>query len=1664
MVTTIRHGKLIMNNKLVFLSFFLMMALFSPKAYAQCIPDFLGNDRTFVLCSPTATIDYVNLFQVQATYSTKLLTPTDIIKTPGEPDVIIFFQVKYEVTATLPNGCQDIAIIRVPINRDPYPDLGRDTIFTICRGDRVDLLPVYDTKTFEYTWSTQTPESADAGVYKLIIKTRDLCTDTAFISVKNFPYISLGDDKTVIRTPLEKVDLFLLADTAGLAITWNTPTPAAAGLGNYWAIGTDKNGCRDTIVIDVCVKPDMGKDTTIKVCLGLTRNLYTVYPLTGLLSSFDTFTPSAVTAGVYKLFVTNICGGKDTVTITVVNGVKPNLGLDRTGSELGLTTCENVPLNIADYYILPDVVYDWSQTNPEAAPPGLHRLIVTNKDGCKDTAFIEIIAVPRKPYYIDTTVYICGGQTKNLTKVYPSNPDATTDWINILDPTKAPVGLYNYTVSEAGCEYNLRVTVASEATRNAQISLCTYTAAGTLVFTTNSFRSVVVDKQGFIWAGADGNGTTGGLYRFERKGIECNDGTWKAVIGPDASSTFPKSSYRDLHLSNITNDNAIWSASNGNNAVQAIDGGVYKVNSLASVTRFGSVMDNDGTLSSRLVNSLAVAPNGKLYAGLGVSQSNTGVVGEGDVYEYDLAASPAGFIKTPGLNFNISNRQINSLGMRGTELWVGVQQSCLNGVCLTPYIQRWNTVTNTYAGNVIEANSPIPFETNPATIVRAIFTSSLNKTFVGLNLGQGFAVYEKPENGPAVWTLLNSDNSAFPANATVNFNAISEVNGEIWIGTTQGILVYDGVGKLTTCSSYTLYNTTNGLDNNNVTDIAYDKEHQEVWITHSGGVSKVRKAFTISGTVLDVFCGSYTKVLVSKIASRPIQNAVVKLIKTDGSIAEQLITGADGKFNLKNSLVGQTYKVRVEYKSFILEYNGVAANSFLGNVLIPDSLIKDITAIKDLIKQKEVEFKLPENQILSLVWEMPPIILDGYPTTNFEKTFEAYTGIVADKHKERIDNLAIYYLSLATINDIGENAFGLIDQAIELGQETIVGVTEFAASMKDLKKFQRLWKDLAKSSETTPTLVKNAITEVNKIVAEGKTELLAKLREQLSDMLNESVREGLSKEGQEIYDKIKEQIDKVLDGLIESQSEEEKEEGAVEEATEEEENSTIASIKETLKTVAIDALKKLLSGLYYKYYTRIKHENLIPQLSVSTNNVISDKLYTPVFAGIYDAFLLEGANNPSIRKQAIDMTERANQQIVTEKALAASASEWSDITNTASKLALSTVALAELAPFLKTFSVFLGGLDLGLKGVAFGTALVRGVQVGNLSDGVVGKTGFPAISSKNKVLNEVCTPLSATQIQLAHKAYVKALNDLKTCLGSNFDTVAYANRYRILLTADSAFTKASRVSMEIVWAHNKNAVSLVPGYSAAISRLITRVLPLEKGQRTAFTMQSIGYVLGTNKADDANRMLVLIDSIKENSFASVSLLTSIIKSLNEYCVPAGVYLVKSGYSDSTSHQPGTAAKFTCTFTNYGNVALNEVAFKLNSLVGGFSIVGGDSIHVPSIGPGQSVPITFRYLNAAKDTIGGYELKISSPGVKLTGVSGALFTRKVTDNSAPVSVKSGLWSNPSTWSTGKVPSSISAVTVKHEVTVDIDGICKSLKAILPGLLHINAGKRLDLIGH
>jgi hypothetical protein len=245
----------------------------------------------------------------------------------------------------------------------------------------------------------------------------------------------------------------------------------------------------------------------------------------------------------------------------------------------------------------------------------------------------------------------------------------------------------------------------------------------------------------------------------------------------------------------------------------------------------------------------------------------------------------------------LSDRRVSAVGIRDEEVWLAVQSSC-NGTCDKPFIVRRNTKTNALEGFITQINSPLPFD-NTSALVRAIFTDSQGRTFVGLNSGFGFGVMEpNAPNMTSSWTMVTQNNSPLPNGASINFNAITEINGEIWIGTNMGLLIYDGIGSLTDCASNILYTTAKGLPSNNITDIAYDINRQNVWITSDAGVSTFRDEHTITGNIVDVYCGKFGAITPT-IQKKALSGVKVRLYNQGGPFDNLIVnsTTTDAQVN-----------------------------------------------------------------------------------------------------------------------------------------------------------------------------------------------------------------------------------------------------------------------------------------------------------------------------------------------------------------------------------------------------------------------------------------------------------------------------------------------------------------------------------------------------------------------------------------------------------------------------------------------------------------------------------------------------------------------------------------------------------------------------------------------
>jgi hypothetical protein len=166
---------------------------------------------------------------------------------------------------------------------------------------------------------------------------------------------------------------FPLANGAGYRVRIIASSPAVTGADNG-----------QNIVVN---KPNLGVDQTVNKCLGFTTDITTVFNTTGLTVQWNTATPSAEDIGVYQLIVTNANGCKDTANVTVSNYPKPNLGADKS-TTIG---CANGTADLTTVYNTTGLTAVYNTATPTAAPIGSYTIIVTNTNGCKDTANITVL-------------------------------------------------------------------------------------------------------------------------------------------------------------------------------------------------------------------------------------------------------------------------------------------------------------------------------------------------------------------------------------------------------------------------------------------------------------------------------------------------------------------------------------------------------------------------------------------------------------------------------------------------------------------------------------------------------------------------------------------------------------------------------------------------------------------------------------------------------------------------------------------------------------------------------------------------------------------------------------------------------------------------------------------------------------------------------------------------------------------------------------------------------------------------------------------------------------------------------------------------------------------------------------------------------------------------
>jgi gliding motility-associated-like protein len=415
----------------------------------------------------------------------------------------------YYIVGSL-SGCADTAAVNVTINPKP-------TVLTVsqalCVSATVDLtaagVTLGSTPGLTYNYYTDaaatllygTPAAATSGTYYIVGETLSGCSDTTSVDVTT--------GATVVTTPQvacapATADLTLpavtIGSTGGLTFTYYTDaaatavyaTPATAGGGTYYIVGTTIDNCADTtaVVVTVSPKPTVVTTDPTAICSPSTADItlaavtfgstvgltYTYY--TDAAATLVYATPTAAVAGTYYIVGTALSGCADTASVVVTVNPKPTVV---TNNPLAVCTPSTVDLTLAavtagstaglTYSYYTDAGATSVYATPTTAGTGTYYIVGATLAGCSDTTSVAVTVNP-KPTVTTTPQSVClptttvditlpsvtFGSTAGLTYSYYTDAAATLVYAT---PTAAVAGTY-YIVGAtlAGCSDTTAVVVA----------------------------------------------------------------------------------------------------------------------------------------------------------------------------------------------------------------------------------------------------------------------------------------------------------------------------------------------------------------------------------------------------------------------------------------------------------------------------------------------------------------------------------------------------------------------------------------------------------------------------------------------------------------------------------------------------------------------------------------------------------------------------------------------------------------------------------------------------------------------------------------------------------------------------------------------------------------------------------------------------------------------------------------------------------------------------------------------------------------------------------------------------------------------------------------------------------------------------------------------------
>ncbi|RZA00651.1 MAG: hypothetical protein EOP47_13410 [Sphingobacteriaceae bacterium] len=1142
-------------------------------------------------------------------------------------------------------------------------------------------------------------------------------------------------------------------------------------------------------------------------------------------------------------------------------------------------------------------------------------------------------------------------------------------------------------------------------------------------FTSNNFKCIAVGKNNRIWAGTQ----HGGLYMYDQ-----SYNIWQK-----------SDKLTNVFINDIKSDpdSGIWIAQSGQQTVGGnsnIAGGVnYFPGASDILMEFYSVQGttSNAYMISRNVKSLYVDPRNKAadsvlprvwaVSGTYITSYNTrrGGVNIG-LNKY------APYFTTINGGFDLVQTATpicEAVGGNANEVWVATRQN-QGGSQILRY-----RPDGSFIKYINPTNTPV-FSTGFAA--QAILFDSHGNRWVGLKSG-GIRV-----NRGNQWFTMYSP-AWFDVNTQVNFNAMVEDEfGNVYIGTSAGMLMYNSpyynpMSSPDNPNSYEYFNIADGLLDNNVTGLAYDKKNGKILITSPSGVSfmKIRQPH-IKGVVYNVFTNvDSTNNPYPGLQRQPFrttQDVRAYLIK-DGEEKEMVYPDAEGVFELKEANETDPYTVEVKYnregKTMRFVYNNIRNHSLLKPVLVPDSLIGEVKSMKDKLENRCFPVKLYFN------YEIPELFCTNrlrsgptFNTSSLEAPFQEFynpAGLTTDIEK-RINNLANYYASLAALHKIGGQASELVIDGTSGLLDLLEGLVGTVKFYKEMKKPGN-----ADAAAQMDEDVKSGLIAMATAIKDATNFTLLKASKYLiTDPDTKKVFENCVSALTEI-------ADLVLAGLSDG------------------------ATSGTLMKALIDNAKKLIAiqtAIYYykNVYAQSRHSNFIANASSHAAALQSQLTYEEGYDKLYHP------ENNSLVQRATE-SHKTYKDVIE---LLADAAKCTDIATgfaNATSILVVIPPLAPIAATAKQISFALQAAKLGIVGASSITGYVGAMEVAKKSDSILINSSLQrqinGTSINSSGLSAGSARYSVDSLTARKIRYNLRLSEIQPIYTGSFNATAYKAKRKQVLLEDSLFTAELRSAVNALIAVGDSANKHIPVFKKRMDRVLDTLVAEQTTYNQSYFFENLAYIYHPDKTTYAGSIDSLINKIKLMNDSCVIAVTGLLQQVADANLDAQAFLVQEKYGISFSRVPGSTGSVTYTFKNYGETAMNNVSFKMKNLTAGYLVQSADSVNVGSIAAGQSKQVSFNFKAPLHDSIGTYRIEVKAANGQFNDATGSFY---VIDPSKCYTAKDGNWNDPSTWECGVVPNATKSVVIGHQVTITANAACKKATMYNEGKITVQAGIQFNII--